>query len=440
MNEKKKIEWISALLKGFEWYKRWPTNEQMERVESFIRVIKTNGNEGWTLFKKDVTLPTAEADNVESLLAIDFRDIYNANTDRWNVDSEEFEKFAAKGYSYAGSRQNYLLKHPENIKDPKTIDPNDAEAVLDYIEDQLYLLEGIKRIANVTGDQIPKSVAKAATAFKKSRTKIKAQASNEKRVKCVEKEKKEWEEYRQNKADRYDEIRQVPRKFTQMPFEINGVRAGVPMTHENANGNNANPFYSRKREKIFVNGEYVFSSYSVNCTLCCLAYEMRRRGYDVSAKPMFENKRIDKGNLRKGDDRSMIMKNWTYPYGDPATGKVVAETPVPAINARQAYDWMKANFVDGGRYILRVSWKGVSRYGHVMIAMKENGGVKLYDPQTGNNFATEKECLSQMERFKYPTFNKPNFNRISVLRCDNIDVDENLLSSLLNPQGAEDIP
>ena len=438
MNIAKRIQWISELLQEQRDYKKWPRVSQLERVNRYVRVIENNGNEGWTLFKRGVTLPKAEVGNAESLLAIDFRDIYNANTDRWIVDSEEFEKFTVNTYSSAEASQDYFLKYPEKIMDPKTIDPTDSEAVLAYVDDQMSLFEGIKRIANITGDKIPDSLKKAADAFKKSKAKLKALADKEKRVKCVELEQKALAEHRQKKADRYDDIRQVERKFTRMPVEINGVKPGDAMTHENANGNKANPLYSRTREKIFVNGEYVYSSYSSNCTLCCLAYEMRRRGFDVSAKPMFENKRIDKGNFKKGDERSMIMKNWTYPYGDPVTGKVRSETPVPAINAKQAYEWMSANFVDGGRYILRVSWKSVSSYGHVMIAMKENGQVRLYDPQTGENYSTKDECLKLMARFKYPNFKKPVFNRISVLRCDNIDVDENLLSSLLNPQGAED--
>ena len=43
------------------------------------------------------------------------------------------------------------------------------------------------------------------------------------------------------------------------------------MTHEQANGNMPNPNY-----KVGIRDEY-----SINCQSCVVAYELRRRGYDV---------------------------------------------------------------------------------------------------------------------------------------------------------------
>ena len=58
-----------------------------------------------------------------------------------------------------------------------------------------------------------------------------------------------------------------------------GITQGWPMTHDQADDRHANPNY--------VAGER--NGYDINCQSCVVAYEMRRRGFDVEALRRIEN-------------------------------------------------------------------------------------------------------------------------------------------------------
>ena len=117
---------------------------------------------------------------------------------------------------------------------------------------------------------------------------------------------------------------------------------------------NANPNFSKN------------SAYKNNCQRCVQTYELRRRGYNVIAKPQ----------MGKGDSvcwgSELFVPKGTKPssvYTFKQTEKNIKEELYSA--------------PDGARYSIYVAWKN-SNYAHVFIAEKKNGIIHFVDPQSGN--------------------------------------------------------
>ncbi len=126
-----------------------------------------------------------------------------------------------------------------------------------------------------------------------------------------------------------------------------------------------NPKYSTKKRE-----------YTQNCQRCVSAYEARRRGYDVEAKP----------RILDGSDRMPYMFDkkggWTSVYD--------GIKPIPCTSNRTAGVKTKvedamSGFGDGARAIVRVQWQ--QKYGgggHVFIAEQVDGKTIFIDPQSNN--------------------------------------------------------
>lgn len=110
-------------------------------------------------------------------------------------------------------------------------------------------------------------------------------------------------------------------------------------------------------------------AYRINCQRCVQTYELRRRGYDVIAKPMPSS-----GNTVSWGSECFIQPGqyqasyqaFTLGQTEAAVKKELAAAP------------------DGARYAIYVKWKGRGSSAHVFIAEKSNGNIQYMDPQTGN--------------------------------------------------------
>lgn len=152
--------------------------------------------------------------------------------------------------------------------------------------------------------------------------------------------------------------------FAPSAKDIDGVKKGEPMSHYEANANRANPKFRRG----------VDDEYSRNCQTCVLAYELRRRGYDVMAGP-----RDDLGTAMAA---TLVSVVWV----DPETKTY----PVRRINAKvqtqqQAVEWFEETVKQGERYQLCVTWENTTS-AHTVVLMRNNvGELVIYDPQTGEH-------------------------------------------------------
>lgn len=144
--------------------------------------------------------------------------------------------------------------------------------------------------------------------------------------------------------------------------QATGAKKGTSMAIQDA-VKGANPNYSRG------------SAYGVNCQRCVQAYEFRRRGYDVVAKPKPSTNNI----ISWGSECFIQPGAYQYSYQAYALNQTEA-----------AVKKALANATDGSRFSIYIKWKRT--YGgsaHVFIAEKTGGVVHYLDPQTGNMDASD---------------------------------------------------
>lgn len=174
-----------------------------------------------------------------------------------------------------------------------------------------------------------------------------------------------------------------------------------------------NPNY--KTDSIFRNW------YHINCQRCIVAYELRRRGYDVEALPAYDFKifnLIDTTSLvlsmcspevREYYYRQEeVYHSWEY-YFEGAQWERInksnnKDTENEIINRMIEYG-------DGARAQVYVQWK--SGGAHVFIAENHNGNIVFMDPQTGDTDASE-----------YLTKRKINNENTFLCRIDNLELSD----------------
>lgn len=103
--------------------------------------------------------------------------------------------------------------------------------------------------------------------------------------------------------------------------------------------------------------------WKINCQRCVPAFEMRRRGYDVTTLPR------DKGFDTLAYNPFQVWKN---PEVISTSGSGMREIE------NQMSQWG-----DGARAEIVVMWKGVPS-GHAFFAERVNGKTRFYDPQNGS--------------------------------------------------------
>lgn len=135
--------------------------------------------------------------------------------------------------------------------------------------------------------------------------------------------------------------------------------------------------------------------YQINCQRCITAYEARRRGIDVEARP-----------APRGDMLNRV-DGWSFAYSNP---KITDCSAPSGIAARNKIIKEMSAMPDGARCAVQVIWKGRSYSGHVFIAEKQNGKIRFIDPQPcGQN--------DQSDCFYY--FENATGKLVHIMRLDN---------------------
>lgn len=117
----------------------------------------------------------------------------------------------------------------------------------------------------------------------------------------------------------------------------------------------ANPYYSDN-----------YAEFSQNCQRCVFAYEMRRRGYDVTALPTYQGDDMPRGS------------NWQQAMSGMARVNVGKSTERATI---KSIENQMAAWGEGSRGIVRVKWAG-GNSGHVFNVEQKNGKLYVYDVQS----------------------------------------------------------
>lgn len=158
--------------------------------------------------------------------------------------------------------------------------------------------------------------------------------------------------------------------------------------------------------------------YQNNCYSCTIAYDMRRRGYDVEAIP-------DPDGDFFLDYRQAYINPKTKSYTENMDADTMAKTLISDLKAEG----------EGARGNLGVQWLPQFGGGHSMAWEVQNGKVIIRDNQTNEIITEDKipalmsytNCASNSEynvmvNFYYPQYNEP-FGAINWYRCDNCEVD-----------------
>ena len=151
------------------------------------------------------------------------------------------------------------------------------------------------------------------------------------------------------------------------PESIAGVERGTPMSFEEAAGEDINPaYYQDEYQDEYVN----------NCQSCVLAYEARRRGYDVQS--------VDCKAGSKAEELSYTTFGaWLDSDGKPCEGDVLNADNAETLNVQLD------NIVKQGEryamitYLVRDTEDGCNKDGHITVLDRDNNGrLRLYDPQS----------------------------------------------------------
>ena len=125
--------------------------------------------------------------------------------------------------------------------------------------------------------------------------------------------------------------------------------------------------------------------YKNNCISCALAYDLRRRGYDVESMP------IDTTSATNG---SLPVQLGFYKGEKLETFEVPKDPDV----AMKQFTNRILEYGDGSRGMLRIRWKNGD--GHAAIWEVDDGSVVIRDPQ--NNMMVDlSDYVSQAKTFYY---------------------------------------
>ena len=180
-----------------------------------------------------------------------------------------------------------------------------------------------------------------------------------------------------------------------------GIKRGRPMSHEQANKMHGNPHYGESK------------AYSVNCQTCVVAYELRLRGFDVSALPNTAGSALSKlskathtawQNITR-EDIPIIARTTLDRYGH------IKQPPLK---------WAKvsAAMTETGRYHIAWRWKR-KRSGHIITAERlPDRSLRFYDPQNGMSGALD-------------LYKKDIAGNVRIYRVDNLAPNANIVKDVL---------
>lgn len=212
--------------------------------------------------------------------------------------------------------------------------------------------------------------------------------------------------YDNTRADNEDEIEKAL-----------GIKKATAMNHQDANESRGNPNYAqeyipdhngRYRDRItkelFSKNPKFKKKFTINCQSCVVAYEMRRRGFDVQAV----------GNTANSIPRVLSHHTelaWLDDNGNTPKSKEV--TWVWDANKDTMVKSMIANLdkmtKEVGRYHIKWTW-GNARSGHIITCERlANGKLRIYDPQNGKE-------ISNLSEYGKGFLH----NSLKVLRVDNL--------------------
>lgn len=127
-----------------------------------------------------------------------------------------------------------------------------------------------------------------------------------------------------------------------------------------------------------------YAAYTENCQRCVVAYELQRRGYDVSALPTHDSDNWPRV-VRVGDE---LYGRWRGAFKHAKNIDVSARTTALVTSN---IDKQMSSFGSGSRGVVQVFWKNGG--GHVFNVENVNGKIVYADAQTGRRLKNGNEYM-----------------------------------------------
>lgn len=197
--------------------------------------------------------------------------------------------------------------------------------------------------------------------------------------------------------------------------DIKGITRGKPMTHRRADGRRGNPYWWHKDARV--------KGYANNCSACVVAYELRRRGYMVSAAPKIPGNAVD---ILSGDTTAIWRDTTTHKPPLPLQYHYPTEDDRHAMKG--LIKWLETNIVAGARYHLSFINKG-EKCGHITTISRDRWGrLFIYDPQSGYNcHYNTRKFKKYMQDIILTDFRYP----VKMYRVDNLAFDPSIAAKVL---------
>lgn len=126
-------------------------------------------------------------------------------------------------------------------------------------------------------------------------------------------------------------------------------------------------------QKVNPNHSYEYSEYSENCQRCVVAYELRRRGYDVTALPTYQGDTVPQVTPH-GNGR------WQMAFRGAKSVKVGSKSPATAQANLEA---KMRSYGSGSRGVVHIP-------GHVFNVENVGGKIRYVEAQTGKKYTSNK--------------------------------------------------
>lgn len=281
-----------------------------------------------------------------------------------------------------------LEKRVENAKQEYKAFINDAnEAVKEARKYKIDVSDMLQLIATITGDKREWIMSKASCKEMLDKLKKRIQDAIDEANKPKADANSIIGKYDVSRADNEDEMEKSL-----------GMHKAAAMNHDDANELKGNPNFT------------LGGGYHINCQSCVVAYEMRRRGYDVEANQNTKRKGNIPYELSYTTEKAWLDDNGNVPKKQRAGGQYVDGYKIK----NKTFKVMMSEFEDmtstPGRYHINFGWKN-RRSGHIITMERfKDGTMRIYDPQCGM-VITDFKAYAKRFSLVYG---------ISILRVDNL--------------------
>ena len=330
-----------------------PVQRQLDQLKPQISSIRTLCNEwGLNTFILDDAIQNRNPSGVVNAISI--------LQGRVNVEMQEYNNFIADATKTIKEARKY------------NVDVSDM----------------LNSIAAITGNKQEWSMNK--TSYKDALDDLKKRIQNaiDEAQKSKPDENSIIGKYDNSRADNEDEIE---KSF--------GMHKTAAMNHDDANELKGNPNYT------------LGGGYRINCQSCVVAYEMRRRGYDVEANQNTKRKGNIPYELSYATEKAWLDDNGNIPKKQRAGGRYVDGYKIKNKTLKVMLSEFENLTSTPGRYHIDFGWKNSRNSGHIITMERfKDGTMRVYDPQCGRVITDFK---TYAKKFKLST-------GIRILRVDNL--------------------